>query len=196
MLLKKTRLRNRKIDQLQFTMCKLFQKQCATILFVNQTFEVSIFTTCVFWLWGCTLGGGACYCCLAPLRLFCFLLTVCQAFWQSAPRCNGCYWDWRSNWMHVDAFLHVLKWVSILSVNLSARVKHVSHALLGVAVKVFFVCSLLPDPLHWGISSKLCSGASKTCTAWSRWPFRWKPLRLPWVHSWLLCAASCPQTSS
>ena len=48
--------------------------------------------------------------------------------------------------MHVDAFLHVLKWVSILSVNLSARVKHVSHALLGVAVKVFFVCSLLPDP--------------------------------------------------
>ena len=150
----------------------------------------------VFCLLG-ALGGGASFL-FAPLRPFCFLLTVCQAFWQSAPMCNGCFWDWRSNWMHVDAFLHVLKWVSILSVNLSARVKHVCHALIGVAVKVFleYIALYCLVPLHRGISSKLCSGASKTCTAWSRWPFRWKPLRLPWVHSWLLCASSCPQTSS
>ena len=61
------------------------------------------------------------------------------------------------------------------------------HAWIGVALKVFLECmfALLVawSPSCWGISSKLCSGVSKTCTAWSRWPFCWKPLGLPWVHT-------------
>ena len=156
----------------------------------------------IFWLFCRPRGGEGIF--LLFLKSpcgSCFLLTVCQALWQSAPRCNGCYWDWRSTWLHAGAFPHVLKWVSIRSVNMSAQAKHVFSCVNWGGVKgvlgmhVCAPCCLVPLVLRYKLQAVQWCLQDMHCLVALTFLLEATRAALG-THSWLLCVASCPQTCS